>query len=81
MKLLFSVLVALSLVAIPLAAQQQPDPATLNKILANMQAQRNQAMDAAAMQAARADMLAEELAKVKDELTKSKPVPTEGGIK
>lgn len=45
------------------SAQQQPDPATLSKALAVIQAQRNQALDMAAGQQVRAEGLQEELAK------------------
>lgn len=52
------------LAASPVFAQQQaPDPAFLQRALSAMQAQRNQAMDAAAVQQARADGLADDLAK------------------
>lgn len=43
--------------------QQRPDPAFLQRAIVALQAQRNQAMDAAATEAARASGLAEELAK------------------
>lgn len=52
------------LLASAAAAQQQPaDPAFLQRALVALQAQRNQAMDSSAAQQARADGLAEELAK------------------
>ena len=53
---------ALSLAA-PAFAQQQPDPAFLQRALGSMQAQRNQAMDALAVSEAKSAGLADDLAK------------------
>lgn len=44
-------------------AQQQPDPAFLQQIIREMQAQRNRAMDDAAATAANAAKIADDLAK------------------
>lgn len=52
--------IALAVLASPAFAQQQPDPAFLQRALAAMQAQRNQAQDIAAEREAQ---LAVELAK------------------
>lgn len=53
----------LALVSSPALAQQQPDPAFLQRALASMQNQRNQAMDAAARAEAIAAGLSDDLAK------------------
>lgn len=55
-------LLATLLIASP-AAAQQTDPAFLNRAIAVLQAQRNAAMDSVAAEKARADGLAEDLAK------------------
>ena len=58
------VILAFALLATPAFAQQQsPDPAFLQRALGAMQAQRNQAMDAAAVNEAKAAGLADDLAK------------------
>ena len=57
----------------PALAQPQPDPAALQRALAAVQSQRNQAMDIAAGQQARADGLADELAKVQTKLKELEP--------
>lgn len=61
-----------ALLAFPAIAQQQPDPAALQKIAAALQAQRNEAMDKAALAEARAVQLAEEVQRLKIELDKFK---------
>jgi len=72
---------ALLLLATPAVAQQQqqPDPAFLQRALASMQSQRNQALDSAAIADAKAAGLAEDLAKaqarVKDLEHKADPAP------
>lgn len=58
------IIVTLSVIASSAAfAQQQPDTALLQRAANAIQAQRNQAMDAAAVAEARAAGLAEDLAK------------------
>lgn len=59
------------------AQQQAPDPAFLQRALSVMQAQRNQAMDTAAVQQARADGLADELAKAQARVKELEPKPDE----
>lgn len=61
-----SVLAAALLLALPAHAQPAPpDPAFLQQALGAMQAQRNQALDQAAVETARAAMTAAELEKAK----------------
>jgi len=77
MMRLLAVAAALSLVS-PAFAQQQPDPAFLQRALASMQSQRNQAMDALAVSEAKSAGLADDLAKAQirikelDDKTKKK---------
>lgn len=63
------------LIASPALAQQQPDPAFLQRALGAMQTQRNQAMDALAVSEAKAAGLADDLgkanARIKELETKS----------
>jgi hypothetical protein len=56
-------------------AQQRPDPALLQKIIGSMQAQRNQAMDAAAIAEARGAGLADDLAKAQARIKELEPKP------
>lgn len=63
---------AIVLLASPAIAQQQPDPETLQRVLAAMREQRNAALDAVAMSEARAAKLEAELEKLKAELAKAK---------
>jgi hypothetical protein len=68
------------LAASPALAQQQADPAFLNRALTALQAQRNAAMDQAAGEKARADGLADDLAKAQariKELEKPPAKPAE----
>lgn len=58
-----TIALGLSLLATPAFAQQQADPAMLQRALSAIQIQRNQAFDLAASWEARANGLAEELAK------------------
>ena len=73
-RLVFAIL----LLATPAFAQQQPDPAFLQRALASMQSQRNQAMDALAVSEAKSAGLADDLAKAQirikelDDKTKKK---------
>lgn len=73
----YLVLAILALLATPALAQQQPpDPAFLQRFLGAMQAQRNQALDVAAVGEAKAQGLAEDLAKAQariKELEQNKP--------
>jgi len=57
------VLASLLFAATPAFAQQQPDPAFMQRALNALQAQRNQALDAAAIADAKAGGLADDLAK------------------
>lgn len=66
------VLTMLSLSAAPALAQAQ-DPAFLTRALAAMSAQRNQAMDAAVAQQARAEGLAQDLAKANERIKELEP--------
>ncbi len=61
MRLLISAI--LLVLTIPALAQQPLDPAFLQRALGALQAQRNQAMDAAAVSEAKAAGLADDLAK------------------
>jgi hypothetical protein len=61
----------LALIALPALAQQS-DLATMQRIAASLQQQRNEAMDKAALASARAAQLAEEVQKLKAELEKAK---------
>jgi hypothetical protein len=64
---------AIVLLATPAAAQQQPDSATLQRIIGVLSVQRNDAMNSAANAQVQAAALAEENAKLKaqvEELTK-----------
>lgn len=63
------------LVVSPALAQQQPDPAFLQKAIIAMQAQRNAAQDSAAAESARAAMLADEVARLNAELDKLRSEP------
>lgn len=62
------------LVATP-AFAEQPDPALLQRALQAMQAQRNQAMDAAAIENAKAAGLADDLAKANARIKELEPAP------
>jgi hypothetical protein len=62
-------------VATSAQAQQQPDPAFLQRALAAMQGQRNQAMDVAVAQQARADGLVDDLAKANARIRELEPKP------
>lgn len=64
--------IAAALFAGPAFAQQQPDPAVIQRIIPSLQQQRNEAMDKAALAEARAAQLAEEVQKLKAELVKTK---------
>lgn len=64
--------ILLALAATPALAQQQPDPAFLQKALAVLQAQRNAALDGQAAAEARAAMLADENAALKKQVEDSK---------
>lgn len=79
MKKLFVLLALLGSVSTSAIAQQQPDPAFLQRALAAMQAQRNQAQDSAAVAEARAAGLSDDLAKaqarIKEIESKSAPGP------
>jgi hypothetical protein len=71
------ILVALML-ALPFAANAQtapPDPALLQHAANALQAQRNQAMDAAAIAEARAAGLADDLAKAQARIKELEPKP------
>ena len=54
-------------------AQQQPDPAVMQRALNVLQAQRNQAMDSAAIAEARAVGLADDLAKAQAKIKELEP--------
>lgn len=56
-------LILACLLATPAIAQQQPDPAMLQRAIGAVQAQRNQALDQAASCSASAGSLADELTK------------------
>jgi hypothetical protein len=74
---MFRYLVALSVILLvsPAFAQQQSDPAFVQRIIGPLQQQRNNALDAAAVAQARADQLAEELEKLKAQLAAKEPKP------
>jgi hypothetical protein len=76
MKKLFLVLTLLGNVPTVATAQQQPDPAFLQRALAAMQTQRNQAQDIAAEREAQLMLeLAKAQAKLKEQ--EAKPAPAE----
>jgi hypothetical protein len=78
MKSTIFALLAASAAAFPIAAlaqQQLTDPAFLQRALTAMQVQRNQAMDAAAGQQARADGLQEDLNKARAKIKELEPKP------
>lgn len=67
---------ALTLLATPALAQQQPpDPATLQRAIAAIQQQRNAALDQAATFQIEAQRLADENAKLKAEIEALKAAP------
>lgn len=58
------IIIVILLLASPTFAQQQPvDPAVMQRVINSLQAQRNQALDAAASQEVRAVGLTEDLSK------------------
>lgn len=69
--------VLLALVASPALAQQQPDPALQQKIIMVLQEQRNRAQDEAALLAARATILADDLAKAQARIKELEPKPSD----
>lgn len=76
MKVLAFIIVSMvvTLVLDSAFAQQQPaDPAFMQKAITALQAQRNEAADKLAIEAARSMMLSEENAKLKADLDKLKP--------
>ncbi|MHB8268227.1 hypothetical protein [Bradyrhizobium sp.] len=75
-----SIIVLLALftaTSVAAAQQQPPDPIVMQRALNSLQAQRNQAMDAAAAQEVRAAGLAEELAKAQARLKELEPKPAD----
>lgn len=70
-----TIALGLSLLAVPAFAQQQVDPAMLQRALGAVQVQRNQAFDLAASWEARANGLAEELAKAQARIKELEPKP------
>ncbi len=56
-------------------AQQQPDPVVLQRAVAALQAQRNQALDSAAAAEVRAAGLADDLAKAQARIKELEPKP------
>lgn len=56
-------------------AQQQPDPAFLQKAIVALQAQRNQALDAYAVDEAKIATLNEEIAKANTRIKELEPKP------
>lgn len=74
--------IVLALISTPAFAQQQPDPAFMQRALAALQNQRNTAMDSAAAAEAKAAGLADDLAKANARITdlekpKSEPAPVQ----
>ncbi len=77
-----TILLILTLLAAPALAQQQPDPATLQRAIAAIQAQRNAALDQSASMQIEVQRLADENAKLKAELDAlKKPQPPAGKAK
>ena len=70
-----TIALGLSLLAAPALAQQQADPAMLQRALGAVQVQRNQAFDLAASWEARANGLAEELTKAQARIKELEPKP------
>ena len=70
---IFGAILALTSPAI--AQQAPPDPAVLQRALSALQAQRNQAMDAAASAEIKAAGLAEDLAKAQARIKELEPKP------
>jgi len=60
------------------AQQQPPDPAALQRVLKAIEAQRNAAMNSAALAEARAAELAEEMQKLKAEAATKETKPKDG---
>lgn len=72
-RLGISLAAAVLLLISPAFAQQQPDPAFLQRVIPPLQQQRNEAYDKAALAEARAALLAEEVKRLQAELDKAKP--------
>jgi hypothetical protein len=68
------ILLSLALLSTPAFAQQS-DPAFLNRAIAVLQAQRNQALDSVAAERARADGLSDDLAKAQARIRELEPKP------
>jgi hypothetical protein len=67
------VVIAILALASAASAQQAPDPAFLQRAVTAIQTQRNQALDVAAAQQARADGLADDLAKAQARIKELEP--------
>lgn len=67
------------LLTVPAFAQDKPDAAFQARAIQALQAQRNQAMDAAAAQQARADGLQDELSKAQGRIKELEAKPAEAG--
>jgi hypothetical protein len=73
-------LIALILISVATpAVAQQPDPVFLQHALASIQAQRNQAMDAAAVSDAKVATLTEDLARANAKLKELEPKKPDDG--
>jgi hypothetical protein len=68
-------MIAAVLVSTAAFAQQQNDPAFLARAISAMQSQRNVALDSAVMERARADGIADELAKAQARIKELEPKP------
>lgn len=75
MKRRFAILACL--IATPAFAQQQADPAFMLRAIPVLQAQRNAALDQAAAEKARADGLADDLAKAQARIKEMEPKSVE----
>lgn len=69
------IMIAAVLLASPAFAQQQPDPRFMQRAIAALQSQRNQALDAAAGAEARAAELADDLARAQARIKELEPKP------
>ena len=73
------IFIALALISTPALAEQQPDPAVLQRAIAVLQRQRNQAQDVAASAEIKALTLADELAKAQAKIKRVEKPDTATG--
>jgi hypothetical protein len=71
------IIIALAIVLSGAASAQQPDPEFLKRAIAAVQAQRNVALDTAAVAEAKVNSLTDDLAKANARLKELEPKPAE----